>query len=466
MTMIERVMQINPLDAAAALSDHELLRRVKKLAADERHATAHLVAHLAEVDARRLYLGEGCSSLFTYCTQVLHLSEHAAYGRIEAARAARKFPRLLDAIASGALHLTAVTLIAPHLTPENVQRVIDATTHKTKRDVEEFVAALRPQPLVASSVRKLQQARQCATIHEAPAAQIEPAVQGRETADSVRTDTAGQPPDSMDLQVPVQPAAHATIKPLAPEQYLVKFTASRATHEKLREAQALLRHQVPSGDVAEILDRALTLLLAKLRRDRHAASSKPRATHRTSNTGRHVAAAVKREVWARDGGQCAFVGASGRCTERGFLEYHHVIPFADGGKTDASNLQLRCRAHNGYEAERWSGPREEDLLREVSASYGVWGSPVSDGLRARRFDASVEPDSVQTGHLKNCRRHVPGGASEPGRALTRPAVLRSCRTGQLNQSRTCHPPRPPTDGWPILGIASSSCGRMARMPRL
>jgi hypothetical protein len=157
MTMIEKAMQINSLDVAAALSDHELLQHVKRLAANERHATAQLVAHLAEVDARRLYLGEGCSSLFTYCSQVLHLSEHAAYGRIEAARAARKFPALLDALASGALHLTAVTLIASHLTPENVQRVIAAATHKTKRDVEELVVALRPQAPVPSSVRKIPQ---------------------------------------------------------------------------------------------------------------------------------------------------------------------------------------------------------------------------------------------------------------------------------------------------------------------
>jgi 5-methylcytosine-specific restriction endonuclease McrA len=170
--------------------------------------------------------------------------------------------------------------------------------------------------------------------------------------------------------VPVHPAPRPAIKPLAPEQYLVKFTASRAMHEKLREVQALLRHQVPSGDVAEIFDRALTLLLAEVRKTRHAANARPRTTQRTANTGRHVASAEKRKVWARDGGQCAFVGAEGRCTERGFLEYHHVIPFADGGRTDASNLQLRCRAHNGFEAERWSGTREEDLIREAGSIYG------------------------------------------------------------------------------------------------
>jgi len=165
---------------------------------------------------------------------------------------------------------------------------------------------------------------------------------------------------------------HGAVKPLAPEQYLVKFTASRAMHEKLREAQALLRHQVPSGNVVEIFDRALTLLLADLRKVRYAATPRPRSPHRRSKAGRHVAAAVKREVWTRDGGQCAFVGAAGRCTERGFLEYHHVIPFADGGETEVSNLQLRCRAHNQFEAQRWSGPGEEDLVREISPIYGGW----------------------------------------------------------------------------------------------
>jgi hypothetical protein len=73
-------------------TDRDLLAAVARAAADERHATVELLRLLAELDARRLYLGEGCSSLFSYCTQVLHLSEHAAYHRIEAARAARLDP--------------------------------------------------------------------------------------------------------------------------------------------------------------------------------------------------------------------------------------------------------------------------------------------------------------------------------------------------------------------------------------
>jgi hypothetical protein len=135
--------------------------------------------------------------------------------------------------------------------------------------------------------------------------------------------------------------------------------------------------------VAEIFDRALTLLLAKLRTARHAATTRPRSTQRTSNNGRHVAAAVKREVWARDEGRCAFVGASGRCGERGFLEYHHLIPFADGGRTDASNLQLRCRAHNVYDADLWSRPGEDDFVREAGSKYSGGFSVGRGGLQGR-----------------------------------------------------------------------------------
>ena len=394
-TMVERGMHIKPLDTAATLSDAELLAAVKRLAANERHATAQLVAHLAEMDARRLYLAEACSSLFTYCTQVLHLSEHAAYGRIEAARAARKFPAILEAVASGALHLTSVNLIAPHLTADNVDRVIAEATRKTKREVEELVAALHPRPPVPSSVRKLPQTAQGELPDGAARVQAGVSIVDREAGAPRAADVVRQPSGDVEVQTLDRPVPRAAIRPLAPEQYLVKFTASRAMHERLREAQGLLRHQVPSGDVVEIFDRALTLLLAELRKARHAATFRPRPTDRTSNTGRYVAAAVKREVWARDGGQCAFVGTAGRCSERGFLEYHHVIPFADGGATDAGNLQLRCQAHNAFEAERWSGPGEEDLFREVSPVYGAGLSSLNCWLPASRIGTTVAVDSVQ-----------------------------------------------------------------------
>ena len=110
----------------ADLSDNDLLAAVHRLAVDERQATARLIASLAELDARRLYLAEGHSSLFTYCTQVLHLSEHAAYGRIEAARVTRRYPVALERLEAGDITLTTIGLLAPHLTPDNHQHLIEA----------------------------------------------------------------------------------------------------------------------------------------------------------------------------------------------------------------------------------------------------------------------------------------------------------------------------------------------------
>ena len=134
------------LSAAARLSDAELLDRVVHIAREEREATVELVAHLAELDARRLYLGEGFGSLFGYCIGALRLAEHAAYNRIEAARASRRFPSILDLLADGSLNLSTVRLIAPHLQPENFDAVVAQAKGKSKREVEVLVARLAPRP--------------------------------------------------------------------------------------------------------------------------------------------------------------------------------------------------------------------------------------------------------------------------------------------------------------------------------
>jgi len=108
------------------LTDDQLTAAVQRFARDARASTAELVAHLAEFDTRRLYLAAGCSSLFSYCFEVLRLSEHAAYDRIEAARAARLFPTIVERLAEGTLNLTTVRLLAPHLTREFVDTDRDA----------------------------------------------------------------------------------------------------------------------------------------------------------------------------------------------------------------------------------------------------------------------------------------------------------------------------------------------------
>jgi hypothetical protein len=352
----------------AHLTDGQLLVEVKTLAAAERNATVRLIASLAELDARRLYLGEGFPSLFAYCTQCLHLAEHSAYNRIEVARVARQWPEVLDRLCDGGLTLSNARVLAPHLTADNHRALLDAARHKSKREVEQLVATLHPQPDVPASIRRLPAPQALEALVEtapvmaaalsvgsdAQAAQLPAAAQTTEEPTGVdRVSPAGAPPPRP-----------AVIAPLALERYKVQFTVSRETHDKLRRAQDLLRHTVPTGDPAVLFDRALTLLVTHLERIKLASVQRPRVPRPPTSMSRHFPASVRRAVWARDGARCAFAGGQGRCAERGFLELHHVVPYARGGAATVENIQLRCRAHNQFEAEEVFGTR--DIFCETS----------------------------------------------------------------------------------------------------
>jgi hypothetical protein len=137
----------------------------------------------------------------------------------------------------------------------------------------------------------------------------------------------------------------------------VQVTVGRETIDKLQRVQDLMRHAIPNGDPAAIIDRALTVLLVQLERSKLAATARPRTGRALTLGSRRVAAEVRRAVWARDGSQCAFVAADGRrCQERGFLELHHMVPYAAAGDATVETIELRCRAHNLYEAELDFGP--------------------------------------------------------------------------------------------------------------
>lgn len=339
------------------LSDAELVARVKSLAAVQRDAMAQLVAHLAELDTRDVHLREGYGSLFVYCRDALALSEHGAYNRIEAARAVRRFPVILEMLGEGSVNLTTVRLLAPHLTSDNHQRVLESARGKKKGQVEEIVARLLPRPDVTPSVRRL------------PA--LKPAVP-----------SLTNPLDAAATLVPAlhapplpPPAYSGGATPLSPDRYKLQFTIGGDTLEKLRLAKDMLRHAIPSGDEAALLDRALTALLAELARKKFAAADQPRPAYGTAPGSRHIPAEVRRAVWVRDLGRCAFLGTSGRrCDERGFLEFHHVRPHAMGGEPSVENIQLRCRRHNDYEARVYFGWDSSNgrggLVRERALSYG------------------------------------------------------------------------------------------------
>jgi hypothetical protein len=142
------------------------------------------------------------------------------------------------------------------------------------------------------------------------------------------------------------------VVPLSPRRFQIQFTATQETHELLRRAQDLLWHQIPNGDAGEVIAKALKVLVRELEKEKIAATDRPRAGRGSVPHSRYIPAEVKRQVWKRDGGACAFVAHNGRrCAERAFLEFHHVEPYAVGGIASADNIELRCRAHNAYEAE-------------------------------------------------------------------------------------------------------------------
>jgi len=361
-------MQSELIVRAAELPDPDLLRQVAQLATRERGATVELVAHLAELDARKLHVAEGYGSLFAYCTGPLRLAEHAAYNRIEAARLSRRFPAVLDLLSDGSLNLSTLRLLAPHLRPETFGTLVNQARLRSKREVETLVAQLVPRPDVPATVRRLPDRLPIAQAARPPSGEECRAVDVSERARAGATDTSA---DSIRLAAIaelraqlVEPAEalprlsdRPLVVPLAPGRYRVQFTMTAPTHEKLRRAQDLLRREIPDGSPDSIIDRALTLLLEDVARRKLAVASTARTSRLVGNRSRHIPAQVRRAVWLRDGGRCAFVSARGRrCDERVYLEFHHREPYAIGGEATVANIVLRCRAHNAYEAQLAFGP--------------------------------------------------------------------------------------------------------------
>jgi hypothetical protein len=140
----------------------------------------------------------------------------------------------------------------------------------------------------------------------------------------------------------------------------VQFTASAAFHHKLERLQALMSSSVPVGDLAAVIEQAVTEKLERLEARRFARTSNPRKDPADAETedpdlspsSRYIPAAVRRAVRERDGDRCRYVDEQGRrCKGRDGLQFHHGRPFGLGGGHSVNNVRLMCRAHNAYLAE-------------------------------------------------------------------------------------------------------------------
>ena len=226
------------------LPNQELLERTHGLVRRGRVVEAELLSRLGEVDARRLTLEQACSSMFVYCVRVLHFSEAAAYKRIRAARAARRYPELLPALRRGELHVTAVSLLAAQFTGESCGDWIRAARHKTAEEIKRLLADRQPKPDVADCVRRVpapETARNAAAASAWERAEI-PVLKPDEAGGNREwvSDRAVSAPTGAAPRGPL----HSQTSPLGGERYRVCFTADAALYAQLRELRALMRHQL------------------------------------------------------------------------------------------------------------------------------------------------------------------------------------------------------------------------------
>ncbi|HTU58633.1 MAG TPA: HNH endonuclease signature motif containing protein, partial [Polyangiales bacterium] len=340
-----------------------------------------------------------CASLYTYSIYELRFSEDEAFRRVSAARLVRRFPAILDAIASGELHLTGLLLLGPHLTEQNVTEVLARAKHRTKKEILRLVRQLDPLPQVPPRIEPLGPATTSDSqlSRDARALGLEP------LQHPVRDLTPGDRPRDWMLQqdsatdAATDAVVGAEQHPFVlaeqkepPQRYGIQFEATEEYVRLLDEAQALLSHAAPELSLSDLHLRALRNFVAELKRKKCAIVDKPRsasteaaavseprqrvdgsATETASSAlvtrqrGRHIPASVRRAVYQRDAARCTYIDDSGRrCLETHRLEFHHVEPFARGGAHTADNLTLRCVAHNALAAEQDYGQEFVAMRRE------------------------------------------------------------------------------------------------------
>ncbi len=283
----------------AHVSNDELHAGARRLVGRSNQLLAALVAHLAEVEARGIHRERSCASVTTYCVYELRLSEDAAFRRARAARIAREFPVVLEHLAAGEIHLTALLLLGPHLTEQNHRELLALSKHRTKREVLRLIRRLDPAPDVPALVEPLGPAPLGVPVPRAPSWQacleaLSPPVRELPPGDNPKDWITSAPADNdtdigsegQTATLQGQTTPHAApghddpesepMQPSAPERFKVQFTASQEYVDLLREARDLASHALPSGSLEQLHLQAMRLLVAQLKKRRCATLTQPR----------------------------------------------------------------------------------------------------------------------------------------------------------------------------------------------
>ncbi len=296
------------------MTDDELLLSLEGLVEAERKQLHLFLILLAEVDDRSILVPRGYASTYDYCVRRLKLSEGEAYRRIQACRAAEIRPQIYAAVAEGRLSLTGISKLAPIVKRVDAPEIISRAEGKTTREIEEILAPYNPEAPKRDRIREIV------------------------------------------VATPYQ------------EESRVEFTfqGPRTLRVAINRITEILSHRFPLGKLEDILLEIATDYL--MRNDPLASWDDHKPAARGSST---IAAAVRRKVWARDGGRCVYQGPGGvRCQARKFLELDHIRPRSIGGADVVENLRLLCRAHNDSERRRILGEGTPTSSLRAAATPG------------------------------------------------------------------------------------------------
>jgi 5-methylcytosine-specific restriction endonuclease McrA len=345
----------------AHLSSHALTAKLGELLADERQTIVAFVLHLAELERRQLHLELGYPNLYGFCIDRLKLTRGATYRRVTAARLVARYPEIAEYLRDGRLCLTTLALLDDVLDDSNVREVLERAAGRTEEQTKVLVAALKPQPAPRDLFQRLpapRAAAQCAAALTAascpapavPAAEAGALIAPPANAPEAQVATALQA--NFASPVPARRAAAAP-QPISADQYVLRVTIGQELADDLKKVKALLSHSIPDGNLEAVLHACVRNMIAHCEK-RRMGSDEPRPRKvKQPPKDRGVPVEVSREIWKRDGGTCAYLAPDGkRCGSDYQVEVHHLQPYARKGPPTVENLQIRCRAHNRYAAEK------------------------------------------------------------------------------------------------------------------
>lgn len=255
-----------------------------------------LVDALIEVYRTKAHRALELTSLTQYAIKRLKLAEATAKSLVSVARKSTEVPQLGEAVKSQVITGYTASRMVAAITKGNAEELIEFARTHTTRDLEFEVRRRNPKATVGDSVK----------------------------------------PVTADL---LQVIAHMTKEEFAiiqRTQDLMSKESAVGMKEAMVEAcrEYNQRHD-PVEKAKRAMEKKAKPKIEKVCAPRFLESDAPKREPFT--------AAQKHAVFARDGGQCTFIDASGqRCENRRWLHVHHIIHVKDGGTNDPENLTTYC----------------------------------------------------------------------------------------------------------------------------